>query len=110
MRKIVEEMLHNDAIKPSTSPWASPVAKKDRSIRMCIDYRKLNAVTQKDAYPLPHIDDALDALSGSKWFSIRLILSVVTGKWRWIKQTRKSLLSVPLRASLNLRSYHIWPV
>ena len=75
-------MLQNDVIKPSTSPWASSVVlihKKDGSTRMCIDYRKLNAVTRKDAYPLPRIDDALNALSGSKWFST---LDLISGYWQ----------------------------
>ena len=59
-------------ISPSQSPWASPiviVAKKDGSTRFCVDYRRLNAVTRKDAYPLPRVDDSLDTLTGSKWFS-----------------------------------------
>ena len=53
-------------------PWSSPVVlmrKKDRAMRFCIDYCKLNAVTGNDSYPLPCIDDALDALSGSKYSS-----------------------------------------
>ena len=61
-------MLENDIIEPSTSPWSSPIllaTKKDGSIRFCIDYRRLNAVTVNDAYPLPRIDDSFDALSGS---------------------------------------------
>ncbi|KAK3893315.1 hypothetical protein Pcinc_002871 [Petrolisthes cinctipes] len=45
------------------------VRKKDGSVRCCVDYRALNEVTVKDAYPLPRIDDTLDALSGAKWFS-----------------------------------------
>ena len=75
-REIVEEelkkMIENDIIEPSSSPWASNVVlvkKKDGSVRFCVDYRKLNAVTKKDAYPLPHIGDTLDSLAGSKWFS-----------------------------------------
>ena len=65
-------MLEDEVIQPSTSPWASPivlVCKKDNSYRFCVDYRKLNEVTHKDAYPLPRIDDTLNTLAGSKWFS-----------------------------------------
>ena len=61
----VNKMLQRGVIEPSSSPWASPVVlvtKKDASTRFCVDYRKLNDVTRKDAYPLPRIDDTLDAL------------------------------------------------
>ena len=75
-RDLVEEelqkMLDRDIIEPSSSPWAANVVlvrKKDNSVRFCVDYRRLNEVTKKDAYPLPHIGDTLDALSGCKWFS-----------------------------------------
>jgi len=65
-------MLDMGVIIPSVSPWASPVVmmkKKDGSSRFWVDYRKVNSVTKRDSYPLPRIDDALDALIGSKWFS-----------------------------------------
>jgi hypothetical protein len=55
----------------STSTFASPtilVQKKDGSMRFCIDYRKLNAVTKKDAHPFPRIEDIFDTLTGSKFF------------------------------------------
>ena len=59
-------------IRPSTSPWGAPllfVKKKDGSLRLCIDYRKLNRVTVKNRYPLPRIDDLFDQLRGAKVFS-----------------------------------------
>jgi len=55
------------------------VQKKDGSVKFCIDYCKLNAVTQQDAYPLPRIDKTLDTLSGSKWFSM---LDLLSGYWQ----------------------------
>nr|CDS25180.1 KRAB A domain containing protein [Echinococcus granulosus] len=69
VNRLVEEMLRDEVIKPSKSPWASPIAlvkKNDGSLRLCIDYRKFNAVTKKDAFPLTHINDSLDSLHGSK--------------------------------------------
>lgn len=67
----VEKMLNLDVIEPSCSPWSSPpllVKKKDNTFRFCVDYRKLNSLTKKAAYPLPRTDECLDALSGSQWF------------------------------------------
>jgi hypothetical protein len=64
-------MLQKRVIKHSTSPWAALIVlakKKDGTWRFCIDYRGLNSTTIRDAYPLPRIDDALDALSGAKYF------------------------------------------
>ena len=64
-------MLAQGIIEPSDSPWAAPivlVSKKDGTTRFCVDYRKLNNVTWKDAYPIPLIGEALDTLSGSQWF------------------------------------------
>jgi len=69
----VDNMLDQGVVEPATSPWASNlvlVRKKDGSYRCCVDYRPLNAVTRKDAYPLPRIDVCLDAMASAKWFSI----------------------------------------
>ena len=59
-------------IEPASSAWASNlvlVKKKDGSYRCCVDYRRLNSVTSKDAYPLPRIDVCLDAMAKARWFS-----------------------------------------
>ena len=82
MKDLLTEMQAKDVIQPSQSPWASPVVlvqKKDGSARFCIDYRKLNSVTQKDAHPIPRIGDTLDTLAGSQWFST---LDMVSGYWQ----------------------------
>eukprot|EP00731_Ephydatia_muelleri_P017395 Em0010g493a len=82
VRQLIQDMLKKDVIQPSSSPWASPVVivqKKDGSYRFCVDYRKINTITRKDAYPLPRIDDTIEALSGSQWFST---LDLLWGYWQ----------------------------
>ena len=72
LRKQIDDLLQKRYIHPSVSPWGAPVLlvkKKDGSRRMCIDYRELNAVTIKNKYPLPRIDDIFDQLGGLKVFS-----------------------------------------
>ncbi|PAA84541.1 hypothetical protein BOX15_Mlig014170g1 [Macrostomum lignano] len=68
----ISEMRRHGIIEPSCSPWASNllvVRKKNNEIRICTDWRALNSCTVKDAYPLPPLSAALDALTGSSWFS-----------------------------------------
>jgi len=68
----VDELLRNNFVEPATTLWASNVVlvkKKDGSFRLCVDYRRLNSVTYKDSYPLPHIDTFLGSMNGAVWFS-----------------------------------------
>lgn len=72
LQEEVKKLEKNGLIEKSMSPWSSQtvmVQKKDGSWRMCVDYRKLNEKTIKDAYPLTRIDENLDALEGSKYYS-----------------------------------------
>ena len=72
VEELVNKMLQNAEIRPSTSPYSSPailVRKKDKSWRLCVDYRQLNAITVKNKYPIPVIEDLLDELQGATVFS-----------------------------------------
>ena len=94
VRKHLKEMLDIGAIRRSNSPWASPVVlvrKKDGSLRFCIDLRKLNARTVKDAYSIPRIEDALDSLNGACIFTS---LDLKSGYW----QVKLDDKSIPLTA------------
>ena len=78
----ISEMLRDGVIVPSSSPWASPVTlvpKKDNTTRFCIDYRKLNAETVKNRYPLPLIQAIFDEMGGSKVFST---IDLKSGFWQ----------------------------
>lgn len=78
----VEEMLQLGVIEPSSSPWASPITlvpKPEGQTRFCCDYRKVNAVTVRDSYPLPLISDIFDQLGGSTIFST---LDLKSGYWQ----------------------------
>lgn len=80
--KQTTSMSANTTIERSNSPWCSPVIlapKKDGTWRFCIDYRRLNAVTRRDVYPLPRIDDYLASLGGNRYFTV---LDLAAGYWQ----------------------------
>jgi hypothetical protein len=71
LKKQLQELLDKGFIRSSTSPWGCPAlfVKKDESLRLCIDYRPLNAVTIKNKYPLPRIDVLFDQWVEAEVFS-----------------------------------------
>lgn len=80
--EFIDSMQEQGVVKPSASPWASPVVlvpKKDGTLRFCVDYLRLNSVTTKYVYPLARIDDILDTLGGMKYFSS---LDLASGYWQ----------------------------
>jgi hypothetical protein len=77
---LIKEMLQKSKIRPSTSPYSSPiimVRKKDKSWRLCVDFRGLNDMTVKNKFPIPMIEDILDELNGATIF-VNLISDQVT--------------------------------
>ncbi|KAL5516832.1 hypothetical protein EMCRGX_G002255 [Ephydatia muelleri] len=82
VKEELEEMLKHGVIERSNSPWASPmvlVKKKDGSLRVCVDFRRLNGVTRQDAYPMPRIDELIDRLGRAK---VITTLDLSKGYWQ----------------------------
>jgi hypothetical protein len=82
VRDQLDTMLDHGVIEPSNSPWASPIVlvrKKSGDFRFCVDYRHLNALTVKDKYPLPRIDETLESLRGATIFST---IDLRSGYWQ----------------------------
>ena len=78
----VQQLLRAKIIEPSTSSWASPIVlvpKRDGTLRLCVDYRRLNRVTKPDPYPMPRVDDLLDRLGQAKFIST---LDLTKGYWQ----------------------------
>jgi len=97
----VEEMLRDGVIRPSDSPWASPITlvpKKDGTTRFCVDYRKVNQATRKDSHPLPHIQDIFDQVSGATMFST---LDLRSGYWQ-VPMAEKSIPKTAFTCHLGL--------
>lgn len=100
VKTLLSDMLENGVIKESSSPWAAPIVlvhKKDGSWRFCVDCKKLNAVTHKDAFPLPRIEETRTNLSQSEWFST---LDLASGYWQvemHPDDQEKTAFTTPLR-------------
>ena len=116
-RQIVDQEMLMDSrprdaygiIESSSSPWASPiklVPKKDGTTIFCIDYLKLNAVTKKDAYPLPYIQEIFDNLGGACLFST---LDLESGYWQVpvSVNSREKTAFVTHRGLFSLKGCHL---
>ena len=82
VNKEIEKMLEMGIIRPSTSPWAAPVVivpKPDGTIRLCVDYRKLNSVTKMDAYPIPSMEKMIEKIASAKYIST---IDLTKGYWQ----------------------------
>ena len=104
----VTEMLENNIIQPSFSPWSSRIVlvkKKDGKLRFCIDYRGLNSITKKDVYPLPRIDDSLAMLQKGKFFTT---LDLYAGYWQ-IPLDPKSKEKTAFATDSGLYEFNVMP-
>ncbi len=75
----VEEMLRLDVIEPASTEWSSPVVivpKSDSRWRFCVDYRRMNALSLKDSYPLPRMDECIDSLGDANFFTAWIAIGV----------------------------------
>ena len=82
VQKEIQEMLKQRIIEPSSSAWSAPIVlvkKKDGTLRLCVDYRRLNGVSEADAYPMPRVDDLIDRLGRSCFIST---MDLTRGYWQ----------------------------
>ena len=104
----IEELLSKGWIQPSKSPYGAPilfVRKKDGSLRMCVDYRKLNDITKKDRTPLPRIDELLDSLYGANVFST---LDLYKG-YHQVRVRERDIQKTAFRTAYGLYEYNVLP-
>ena len=94
VKKLLDDMLEQKIVEPASGPWASPivlVTKKDGTPRFCVDYRRINSLTKKDAHPLPRIDDTLDQTPAR---------STRVAPYSWIEAEIKQMLLVSKQCTL----------
>ena len=105
----VDKMLAFEIIRQSDSPWSSTIVlvrKANGKVRFCVDYRRLNAITKKDSFPMPRIDDTLDWIGKGKWFTT---LDLASGYWQipMNEEDRRRRPSERRRASMSSIPCHL---
>ena len=108
VRKELQEMEKNGIIKPSSSEWASPIVlvpKKDGTLRMCVDYRRLNSISEADAYPKHRIDKLIDRLGGARYITT---LDLMRGYWQ-VPVAPESRAKTALTTQFELYQFTIMP-
>ncbi|KAL6487816.1 hypothetical protein MHYP_G00044420 [Metynnis hypsauchen] len=105
----MQDLVYQGILRESCSPWASPaviVIKKDGSVRFCCDYRRLNQVTCKDEYPLPRVEDSLDALGGAQLFSTLDLMTVYFQiETAWPEAKAEQVLSIETGGEVSRSPY-----
>jgi hypothetical protein len=105
----LQYLLANGWIRPSKSPYGAPilcVRKKDGTMRMCVDYRKLNDLTRKDRTPLPHIDELLDSLHGAHYFTT---MDLYKG-YQQVRSKKRDIHKTTFRTHYGLLEYCVPPL
>ena len=108
VKQELDRMLQANVIRPSTSPWASPivlVTKKDGSVRFCVDYRKLNQVAKFDAYPMPRIEEMIDTIGLA---GVITTLDLAKGYWQ-IPMDEESKDKTAFATPFGLYEFEVMP-
>ena len=104
----LKEMLAEGIVEPSTSDWAAPIVlvkKRDGSLRLCVDYRKLNSVSRVDAYPMPRMDELIDNLGQAQFVTT---LDLTRGYWQ-VPVAEASRAKTAFTTGFGLYQFRVMP-
>jgi len=104
----IEDMLKHGIIEPSTSEWSAPIVvvqKKDKSLRICVDYRRLNSLSEMDAYPMPRIDEVIDRLGAASFIST---MDLNRGYWQ-VPLSPESKTKTAFATPFGLYQFNVMP-
>ncbi|XP_031668019.1 uncharacterized protein LOC116359314 [Oncorhynchus kisutch] len=108
LKEEVHTMIEMDVVEPSSSEWSSPIVivpKKDGSLRVCMDFRKVNAISQFDAYPMPRIDDLLERIGRAHYITT---LDLCKGYWQ-VPLDEQSKAYTAFRTPMGLFQFKVMP-